>query len=130
VEICRVCGDRLVSGDNWTPGCAKARDYLCRQCKAAYNRGRYEAQRERFFQYKYGIAVADYDAMLKAQGGGCAICGMASEENGRYLAVDHSHGTGQVRGLLCNMCNRAIGQLGDNPKLCDAAAAYLRRYEQ
>jgi hypothetical protein len=53
-----------------------------------------------------GVTVEQYDAMLAAQGGGCAICG--TKPKTRRLDVDHDHKTGRVRGLLCHRCNRAL----------------------
>ena len=53
-----------------------------------------------------GVTDADYTRMLEAQGGGCAICG--NPPKSRRLHVDHDHRTGQVRGLLCFRCNRAL----------------------
>lgn len=50
------------------------------------------------------FTASDYDAMLKKQGGVCAICGNACK-SGKRLAVDHDHLTLKVRGLLCNHCN-------------------------
>ena len=41
-------------------------------------------------------------------------------------AVDHSHETGKVRGILCNMCNMEIGGLRDDADTADRAAKYLR----
>lgn len=76
---------------------------------------------------KYGITPEQYDAMLAAQGGHCAIC-PATEPGGprgRYFAVDHNHATNEVRGLLCNRCNRAIGLLKDDPAVLSAALTYL-----
>lgn len=65
--------------------------------------------------------------MLEAQGGVCAICkGPETKPNAKYLAVDHDHATGAVRGLLCNNCNRAIGLLGDDAERLIAGADYLR----
>ena len=53
-----------------------------------------------------GVTVEQYDAMLDAQGGGCAICGNPPKT--RRLDVDHDHRTGKVRGLLCHRCNRTL----------------------
>lgn len=72
---------------------------------------------------KYGLSTADYDAMLTAQSGLCAIC---SNPPGKIrLHVDHDHETGEVRGLLCAACNRGIGSLRDDPALLLSALAYL-----
>jgi hypothetical protein len=49
---------------------------------------------------------ADYEALLRAQGGRCALCPAVPKT--RRLDVDHDHKTMQVRGLLCHRCNRAI----------------------
>jgi hypothetical protein len=35
--------------------------------------------------------------------------------------------SGSVRGLLCSNCNFAVGELGDDPERCEAAATYLER---
>ena len=67
--------------------------------------------------------------MLEDQGGVCAIC--KGPPNGRYdkYVIDHDHRTGNVRGLLCNNCNAAIGFLRDDVELVDAAARYLREHK-
>ena len=75
---------------------------------------------------KYGMTPEDYNAMLLAQGGGCAICA-APEPDGQSLHVDHDHATGAVRGLLCFNCNAGLGKFGERVELLDAAASYLRR---
>ena len=79
----------------------------------------------------YGITHEDYDRMLAEQGGGCAICGSTTPRTKRseYLYVDHCHGTGAVRGLLCGPCNSGIGSLGDNIGRLEAAILYLKRHE-
>jgi hypothetical protein len=73
---------------------------------------------------KYGITLADYEAMLAAQAGGCAICG-APEPDGQSLHVDHCHDAGAVRGLLCFRCNAGLGQFDHDGERLAAAAAYL-----
>nr|BFD85776.1 hypothetical protein StreXyl84_51770 [Streptomyces sp. Xyl84] len=39
--------------------------------------------------------------------------------------VDHCHGTGRVRGVLCSSCNAALGQFKDRPDVMRRAAAYV-----
>ncbi len=41
------------------------------------------------------------------------------------LMVDHDHTTGEVRGLLCHNCNRAIGLLREDPERLRRAIEYL-----
>lgn len=53
-----------------------------------------------------GVTDAEYERLLAAQGGHCAIC--PNTPKTRRLNVDHDHATGKVRGLLCHRCNRAL----------------------
>ncbi len=77
----------------------------------------------------YGITVEQYAEMLKQQHGVCAICGEPETHIRKgtlcQLAIDHDHETGQIHGLLCNNCNRAIGLLQDNSDTLRRAADYL-----
>lgn len=72
---------------------------------------------------RYGLSMEQYEKMEQEQNRGCAICGQRDE--GRRLVVDHCHTTQQVRGLLCNHCNTAIGAFKDDPRLLLKAAKYL-----
>lgn len=56
-----------------------------------------------------GLTVAEVEKMRKKQKGVCLICGLP--ELSKALAIDHNHRTGEVRGLLCQKCNRALGLL-------------------
>lgn len=84
-------------------------------------------QRNRDAEYrrKYGINLEQYDAMLKAQQGVCAICD-TSCDTGMNLAVDHCHVTNKVRGLLCKNCNTAIGLLKENVENMNKAINYIK----
>jgi hypothetical protein len=76
---------------------------------------RYAIQRRSGYKRKYGITVEEYDAMLRDQGGHCAICdAVVYDRTGRRLAVDHDHATGRVRGLLCYRCNALIDHLSED----------------
>lgn len=78
------------------------------------------------FQRIYEISLEDYDAILKCQGGGCAICGATENQNKRQpLLVDHCHTEDMVRGILCHSCNLMLGLVHDNPKILMNAVDYL-----
>ena len=72
---------------------------------------------------RFGLNLDDYNTMLTSQGGVCKIC--RSYPN-PVLCVDHSHSTGEVRGLLCHKCNTALGLLADSPVLLLRAIQYLK----
>ena len=74
----------------------------------------------------------DFEALWIAQLGKCGICGNQLRpplpQRGQPLdvvAIDHDHKTGNVRGLLCNACNKAIGLFNEDPNLLEKARNYL-----
>lgn len=76
----------------------------------------------------YGLTKNEYQTLLDVQAGRCAICDAATADVlGRRLVVDHDHGTGAVRGLLCSACNSGLGHFQDNPVLFRKAISYLER---
>ena len=138
---CTRCGEVRPLADFWQSRTEKRRKSHCRSCTAAackawrqrqpnYERERYAKSRvetrERHLVRKYGVRLADYDAMLAAQGGRCAICHCepSSQAHGVFH-VDHCHKTGAVRGLLCRGCNHVLGHLKDNTDALNRAIAYL-----
>ena len=77
----------------------------------------------------YGITLACYEQMEKAQKGACSICGGVSD-NGKRLSVDHDHSTGAVRALLCQRCNLGLSFFREDTKLLTKAKAYLKRHSK
>ena len=84
---------------------------------------------------RYGINLKEHDALLEKQNGLCAICSVTLDSSSRNLVphVDHVHvaneprySTKEVRGLLCGLCNRGLGQFKDSLKLINKAAQYLK----
>ncbi len=71
----------------------------------------------------YRLTPEDYAAIEMYQGGVCAACGQPSERI--RLAVDHDHATGRIRGLLCWVCNRALGFIRDRRDVAEGLALYL-----
>lgn len=94
---------------------------------AWYQKNRNGLARNRVLRRNYGITLQQYEDILKSQGGVCAICGKIDHTK-RRLAVDHDHETKKVRGLLCHLCNQAIGQLKHSTELLQNAIDYLKKH--
>lgn len=75
----------------------------------------------------YGMTLFEYEYMMRRQGGKCAICRQVPKK-GKFLAVDHDHYTGEVRGLLCYMCNGFLGRMDDDTVAVARAVKYLSNY--
>jgi hypothetical protein len=71
---------------------------------------------------KYGLTVGAFEDMLSAQHNQCAICYDWLETTPH---VDHHHGTGRVRGLLCRRCNIGIGHFREDERILSSALAYV-----
>jgi len=109
--VCPICRQKH---DNGT--------YYCKDC----GRRRYLAiperiRKDRRLRHKYNISINDYDTMLSQQNGACAICGIITDD----LCVDHGHGTGEIRGLLCQNCNSGLGFFKDKVSNLVEAIKYL-----
>ena len=114
---CRVCGTEFAPN-------APSHLHCSQECADT-------AHTSRYLERTYGITAADYAALLVKQDEKCAICGgegflMDKEKHKIKLVVDHDHSTGQVRGLLCHNCNRALGLFHDNTEHLEAAIHYLK----
>jgi len=112
-------------GTAWCAGCQTFRDHedfakgatACRACKSAKTHGA-------MIEKTYGLTSEQYDALLERQGGRCAIC--RAKPKSIRLAVDHDHGTGEVRGLLCSRCNHdLLGSAWDSLAMATALWHYM-----
>lgn len=90
-------------------------------------------QRRRGWVQRYGMTVADYDAMEARQNGVCAICG-GPPRAGSNLHIDHDHACCPVRkrscgkcvrGLLCPTCNVLLHHFDADPDFVDRITSYL-----
>lgn len=123
---------------------------LCFPCKtwkpwesfaAGYNspNGRsslcYECTWWKFIERKFGITRGEWESMLDAQSGCCALCGHPPPSADRRLVIDHDHGCCPagggckkcIRGLLCDHCNLMLGRVERSPLLMRRFSDYLPR---
>jgi predicted nucleic acid-binding Zn ribbon protein len=119
---CSVCGSDI------DPTRRRNVVYCSEACKRVALGRRYRARHPDLQLARLGLEPGDYERLLVAQEGRCAICG-ATEPGGRggRFHVDHDHATGRVRGLLCHGCNVGIGMLHDDPAVMRAAISYVER---
>jgi hypothetical protein len=89
-RVCRKCGAPVER----KPGIPVCEDCLVEKRKINQKK----TDRRRTLR-TYGITSEQFDGLLAAQNGRCAIC--AKSPGAKAFAIDHDHGTGKVRGLLC-----------------------------
>lgn len=88
----------------------------------AFQEFKRSAEMSRHYAKKYGLTWDQIQEMVERQNGRCLICQMDVVDD---PCVDHDHSTGEVRGILCRLCNTGLGMFRDNPTYCEAARVYL-----
>lgn len=111
----------------------------CKSCYVKKQQENYDPIKKRDENLKrvYGIGIDEYNTLLEKQNNRCAIC-ESTDPKGRksgrgggvdVFYVDHDHKTGNVRGLLCNICNRTMGYVGENSGVLEEMIKYLKKHK-
>jgi hypothetical protein len=107
---CKVCGaNQLVEKFGAD---RRSRDFLAAVCTPCLD--------ERETRVKY---PAEHEVMFIAQNQGCAICKCPVFIS--KILVDYDRRTGEVFGLVCRECNRALRDLKRDPATVRAMLEYL-----
>lgn len=132
-RICAKCGrpgTRATFKGSYCPDCERIRLAEAMDRMMERKGGSYRYRRNIYLRKVYGITIEEYEVMLKAQGGKCAICPMEAGASDRLvLCVDHNHVTGRKRELLCVGCNFRVMNLGDDRELFELTVAYIRKHD-
>jgi len=96
---------------------ARSNNSLCQPCSSTDLSKRFQA---RYRYERYGVNKEWFDARFK---GSCEICD--KEISVSETHIDHCHSTNKVRGLICGLCNKGLGQFKDNLELLKRAVNYL-----
>lgn len=128
MKQCCVCKenkplDQFGSHANRTDG----KQTYCKAC----SRGE---QTRWYYKRKYGITLEQRNTLLENQNNCCAIChseiefhdGCRGSRTGESAVIDHCHGQGHIRGVLCGHCNTGLGAFKDNPDALKRAIEYLK----
>lgn len=85
-----------------------------------------EKRRASALKSLYDLTPEDYERLLAAQGGRCAVCARTPDQEAHgVLHIDHCHSTRRVRGLLCGNHNTALGLCHDSSAELIALARYV-----
>lgn len=130
-QVCVSClKEKDISLFEWSKNRPNPRK-KCKECRyktrdkeKEYKRHReYQKERRRLFPDKtresveksiYGVCKSDFKYNE------CWIC-----KSKKRLCIDHCHAAGKPRGLLCSMCNTALGYFKDNTASMERAIKYL-----
>lgn len=124
--------------------------YRCRACRKKYRRKQEVKARTSLYNKRYAdqnpelmkrkdrknslkrfwnMSIEDYETLLAAQNGTCAICPKTESNPHKRLCIDHCHTTGKIRGLLCDNHNRAMGLFKDSIEDLQKAIDYLKKHK-
>ena len=115
---CKAC-DRLRYAANRVVVLERQRKRRLNNLERCRFLGRNAGRKRRLLAYH--LSEERYAEMYHSQKGLCILpsCGKPIE------VIDHSHATGQTRGLMCDNHNKALGLFSDSPTLLREAAEYL-----
>jgi len=138
---CFMC-ERVLSIESFGTDRSRGDGYnaKCRAC-ATLSRKEWESRNpeksketSRKSAHKFRLKAAGWDPntyenLVTEHGEVCQICSVGPAGPGLHLAIGHDHVTGNIRGLLCNSCNIALGNFGDDPERLASAINYLAPYQ-
>lgn len=94
-----------------------------REIKRDWNRNNPIQIRNRRLLSRYNLTPEKFQEMFIKQNGLCQICKEMPAK-----AIDHNHGTGEVRALLCTACNFAIGAAREQEHILKNMIDYLKEF--
>ena len=94
----------------------------CKDCHRDIRRGYYKPHDTA--RRKFNLSEAEYNTLINRSQGLCEVCNIPM---GDKRCIDHDHVTGEIRGVLCNNCNTALGLVGDNVTTLTKLIQWLER---
>lgn len=130
-KACRASDVKQRKGDPAFKEAARKATRAWRERNPVYRRKQYTRFR---FNMEPEVIMAYVASYVKEHGPNCASCGCLCDVVGgvktpgnRRLVLDHCHTTGKLRGMLCDICNTALGKLGDNAEGVAKLLNYIER---
>lgn len=115
VKTCESCSNEFIPNHGRTKYCSSCRTTT--------------SQREYRILKNYGLTSKAWNEMFAGQGNVCAICSTDSPGGAGHWHTDHDHISGNVRGILCDQCNKGLGNFKDSVEFLTSASIYLLQHE-
>lgn len=155
-KVCTKCGVKKEKITINFAACPQSRDGLqswCRECWRKWHKG-YEHERRHNPETRplvlakdkkgnrkrtqldhrrnnlkkhHGLSLEEWERIFELQSRGCAACESKVPRSKKGWATDHDHRTGQVRGILCQPCNMALGLVKESIDILRGLIAYLNK---
>lgn len=136
--------------------CKEGFNTICKECKNKNNKEYYENNKEIIYEKakqhrkklhvrlkvkerskfntikrKYGLSKEEYLQLIDKQDNCCAICRDEFTET-NLPCVDHITVNGKVivRGILCYLCNLALGYLKEDVEIVRTACSYMEYHSE
>lgn len=120
-KVCKNCGvTKLVQEFYSVMRSDRYKSSSCKECQKVKSVMRH-------IEKKFGLTTEGYKKLYEQQMGLCAICHKPELRN-KILSVDHDHANGNIRGLLCQLCNTGLGHFHDSVDLLIKATKYVQKY--
>lgn len=97
-----------------------------KEYQAAYHKKNKRKIKDRELKRIYGITLEQWESQFESQDSKCAICGTDEPGKRNTWSTDHNHSTGEVRGILCHICNVMLGHCDDSIDRLERAISYLQ----
>jgi DNA-directed RNA polymerase subunit RPC12/RpoP len=136
-KLCKTCLQELpIDSFNFQSN-KKYRQVHCRSCYSKRQLARQTPEQKKrnsdwiidwHYRKRYGVTKQFFYELAAKQENKCAICNCHLEfkgTKGKAASLDHNHLTGEIRGVLCGSCNKALGLLQDNVEVLQKAIIYL-----
>ena len=108
-------------------------NHYCKECENNRTKIRYQdpIQKEKIkynsILRNYGLTKEEYLLKLDNQEHKCSICSDVLK-NDRKTHVDHCHLTGVVRDILCDKCNKLLGNVKEDVNYLKNLINYIEKY--
>lgn len=108
--------------------CLKNKEKIRLLHKKEYQKNRAQYYNS-YIKRTYGISIEEKNKIKIKQDFKCWICKDHEKNLTRGLVIDHNHKTGKIRGLLCQLCNSALGKFKEDRAAILNAVKYLEEFQ-